>query len=144
MVNSRVRQILFGRIVLEFLQIDIPSRLELAAAGTETEKNTIKSPLRFHFIITLQHCQAMKRVEFSAPSIELSGIAVITEYRRHAFGAANVTDGGSVSSYVIQRILHRQLRVSFQNLRLGAAAVISQEIGSDKFVVKSLESVRKR
>lgn len=33
MVNPRVRQILFRRIVLELLQIDIPSRLELAAAG---------------------------------------------------------------------------------------------------------------
>jgi len=33
MVDSRVRQIFFGRIVLQFLQIDIPSRFELAAAG---------------------------------------------------------------------------------------------------------------
>lgn len=75
----------------------------------------------------------------SAPSIELSGIAVITEYRRHTFGATNVADSGGVSSYVIQRILHRQLRVSFQNLRLGAA-VISHEIRSDEFTIESLES----
>jgi len=33
MVNFGVRGVLFGRIVLQLLQIDIPSRLELAAAG---------------------------------------------------------------------------------------------------------------
>jgi hypothetical protein len=33
MVNLGVRGVLFGRIVLQLLQIDIPSRLELAAAG---------------------------------------------------------------------------------------------------------------
>lgn len=48
MVNSRVRQVFFGRIVLQFLQIDIPSRFKLAAAGTGEEKNAIR--LRFYFI----------------------------------------------------------------------------------------------
>lgn len=75
----------------------------------------------------------------SAPSIELSGIAVIAEYRRHTFGAANVADSRGISSYVIQGVFHRQLRVSFQNLRLGAA-MISHEIRSDEFIVESLES----
>lgn len=77
--------------------------------------------------------------ENSAPPIELSGIAVITEYRRHTFGTANVADSGGISSYVIQRIFHRQLRVGFQNLRFGAT-VISHEIRSDEFVVESLKS----
>lgn len=48
MVDSRVRQVFFGRIVLQFLQIDIPSRFELAAAGTREKKNAIR--LRFYFI----------------------------------------------------------------------------------------------
>lgn len=86
---------------------------------------------------------AREQRENSAPPIELSGIAVITEYRRHALGAADVADGGGVSSYVIQRVLHRQLRVGFQNLRLGAA-VIAHEIRSDEFVVESLESTAKQ
>lgn len=42
MVDSRVRQVFLGGIVLEFLQIDIPSRLELAAAGTEGGKHRLQ------------------------------------------------------------------------------------------------------
>lgn len=90
------------------------------------------------FILSTTRCRRRTTAN-SAPSIELPGIAVITEYRRHAFGAANVADGGGISSYVIKRILHRQLRVSFQNLRLGAA-MIFHEIRSDEFIVESLES----
>lgn len=79
-----------------------------------------------------------------SPSVELSvRVAVIAEYRRHALGTADIADGGGVSSYVIQRILHRQLRVRLQDLRLGAA-VISHEIRPDEFVVESLESVTNR
>lgn len=45
MVDSRVRQIFLGGIVLKFLQIDIPSRLELAAAGAEGGKHRLRMPI---------------------------------------------------------------------------------------------------
>lgn len=53
MVDSRVRQVFFGRIVLQFLQIDIPSRFELTAAGTREKKNAI----RLHFYFINDNCQ---------------------------------------------------------------------------------------
>lgn len=45
MVDSRVCQVLLGGIVLEFLQIDIPSRLELTAAGAEGGKQRLRIPI---------------------------------------------------------------------------------------------------
>lgn len=108
MVNSRVRQVFFGRIVLQLLQIDIPSRLELAAAGAtggwvgEKKYGGLNSAFSFHYRVDCQ-----RRPTF-APSVELAaGVAVITEYRGHALGTADVPDGRGVPPYVIQRVLHR-------------------------------------
>jgi len=55
MVDSRVRQIFFGRIVLQFLQIDIPSRFELAAAGARERERERERRMRLDcaFILLL-------------------------------------------------------------------------------------------
>jgi len=74
-----------------------------------------------------------------APSVELAGIAVIAEYRGHALGAADVADRRGVPPDVIQRVLHRQLRVGLEDLRLGAT-VIPHQVRPDEFVVEPLES----
>lgn len=69
----------------------------------------------------------------------MTGVAVVSEYRGHALGSADVADGRGVSSYVIEGVLHRELRISFENLWLGAA-VIPHEVRTNELGVEPLES----
>lgn len=75
----------------------------------------------------------------TVPSIELSRVAVVAEYRGHALRSADIADRRRVPSDVIQGVFHRELRVGFQYFRLGSA-VISHEVRSDEFIVEPFES----
>lgn len=57
------------------------------------------------------------------PSIELSCVAIVAEYRGHAFSSADIANGGRVPSNVIQSVFHRQLRVRFQYFRFRATVI---------------------
>lgn len=75
------------------------------------------------------------------PSVELSRVAIVAEYRGHAFSAADIADGGRVPPNIIHSVFHGEFRIRFQYFRLGAV-VVPHQIRPNKLVIEPFEPRR--